>query len=463
MNVYTHDTNPEQLKPVMVWIHGGGFAFGSGNGETDFYGPSYFLDRDIVLVTINYRLNVFGFLSTGDAEAPGNYGLLDQTMALKWVQGHIHSFGGDPDSVTIFGESAGGASVEYHVLSPHSIGLFHRAISQSGSSMSLWASTPAIHSKIFAEHFNCSAESSSEILDCLRSKDENELVAAASIMTDGYKPFVRFVPRVDAERESPFLPAKPKQLIRTKSFNQVPYITGLNRNEGSLFMAYLLGGDGAMMKQFQKNPIMYLKHSLTMEKDENGQEKAEKILELFDMEKAFDQQLETIEQVFSDMYFFKSIDEAANLFGKFNEKPTYYYHYAFEGVSIFNQVMEIPAEVDLGVAHGNELNLMFSNPFISNFTEDDIKMRKVLIDLWTSFAIQGTPESDLDFQWLPNGEEEKHILNIDLNPSMVEKLPFQKRLPFWNQLLDGSEEVEEENLLESLVNAWDHYIYSNFF
>jgi len=106
---------------------------------------------------------------------------------------------------------------------------------------------------------------------------------------------------------------------------------------------------------------------------------------------------------------------------------------------------------------------MFSNPFISNFTEDDIKMRKVLIDLWTSFAIQGTPESDLDFQWLPNGEEEKHILNIDLNPSMVEKLPFQKRLPFWNQLLDGSEEVEEENLLESLVNAWDHYIYSNFF
>lgn len=147
----------------MVYIHGGGFSLGSGNSETDMYGPGYILDRDVVLVTINYRLgpmgkiirnesvipllmnrSILGFLSTDDAEAPGNYGLLDQSLALKyspflqivskhvatiyfsrfrWVRDHICHFGGDPDLVTIFGESAGAASVEFQMLSPYSKGV----------------------------------------------------------------------------------------------------------------------------------------------------------------------------------------------------------------------------------------------------------------------------------------------------------------------------------------------------
>ena len=103
------------LLPVMVWIHGGGFQAGSSRPTS--YGPSHLLDKNIVLVSMNYRLGIFGFLSTGDSVAPGNFGLKDQVLALKWVQQHIKSFGGNPKKVTIFGESAGGASVNFHALS----------------------------------------------------------------------------------------------------------------------------------------------------------------------------------------------------------------------------------------------------------------------------------------------------------------------------------------------------------
>ena len=104
----------------MVWIHGGGFEFGSSSPFV--YGPNYLLDKDIVLVTFNYRLGILGFLTTGDLVAPGNFGLKDQVLALKWVQKNIQVFGGDPNRVTLFGQSAGGASVSLHVLSDASNG-----------------------------------------------------------------------------------------------------------------------------------------------------------------------------------------------------------------------------------------------------------------------------------------------------------------------------------------------------
>ena len=110
------------LLPVMVWIHGG--AFHVGTGDYSVYGPNYLLDKDIILVSINYRLGALGFLSTGDAVAPGNFGLKDQVVALKWVQKNIEFFGGNPNRVTIFGGSAGGSSVNFHALSNASNGNF---------------------------------------------------------------------------------------------------------------------------------------------------------------------------------------------------------------------------------------------------------------------------------------------------------------------------------------------------
>ena len=114
----------------MVWFHGGGLTTGSGNPQE--YGPKYWMDDgSVVLVSINYRLNVFGFFSLGTEKVPGNQGLRDQQLALSWVRDNIASFGGDPKSVTIFGQSAGSYSVYQQVLSPQAKGLFQRAIGQS--------------------------------------------------------------------------------------------------------------------------------------------------------------------------------------------------------------------------------------------------------------------------------------------------------------------------------------------
>nr|CAD7416654.1 unnamed protein product [Timema poppensis] len=122
LNVYTPQ-NPSSAAnlPVMVYIHGGAFVSGSGSDTNNK--PEYFLEQGIVAVYINYRLNIFGFLSLEGTDVSGNAGLKDQVAALRWVKNNIASFGGDPNSVTIVGESAGGASIHYQVLSPMSQGV----------------------------------------------------------------------------------------------------------------------------------------------------------------------------------------------------------------------------------------------------------------------------------------------------------------------------------------------------
>uniref|UniRef100_A0AAX7UV00 Carboxylic ester hydrolase n=1 Tax=Astatotilapia calliptera TaxID=8154 RepID=A0AAX7UV00_ASTCA len=131
LNIYAPANRAKNAKlPVMVWIHGGGFALGSAS---TYDGSALAAYQDVVVVLIQYRLGLLGFLSTGDEHISGNFGLLDQVEALKWIQQHIHNFGGDPGLVTIFGESAGGVSVSLLLLSPLSDGLFHRAIAESGT------------------------------------------------------------------------------------------------------------------------------------------------------------------------------------------------------------------------------------------------------------------------------------------------------------------------------------------
>lgn len=141
LNIYTKElpseSNPNVKKPVIVFIHPGGFYSLSGQSK-NFAGPHYFMDRSIVLVTFNYRLGSLGFLSTGTKEAPGNLGLKDQVLLLKWLRLHISRFGGDPSSITLLGYGAGGFSITLHLVSPMSRNLFHKAIIMSGSATGQW-------------------------------------------------------------------------------------------------------------------------------------------------------------------------------------------------------------------------------------------------------------------------------------------------------------------------------------
>ncbi|KAL1122365.1 hypothetical protein AAG570_003770 [Ranatra chinensis] len=163
----------------MVYFHGGGW-FQSGSYESR--GPEFLLDQDIVLVRVNYRLGPLGFLSAEDKILPGNFGLKDQWLALKWVQKNIEHFGGDPNRVTLFGESSGGCSVHLHMFSPRSQGLFQRAISSSGVGVSpVSVMRPGLARKRtgkLATILGCPSNDSREILDCLRAKQPYDIVAA---------------------------------------------------------------------------------------------------------------------------------------------------------------------------------------------------------------------------------------------------------------------------------------------
>nr|WGO51719.1 putative antennal esterase CXE20 [Ectropis grisescens] len=239
LNVYTPLPAPDHLLPVMVFIHGGGFR--DGSGSPFIYGPEYLIKHGVVLVTFNYRVEVLGFLCLGTKEAPGNAGLKDQVLALKWVKKNIKSFGGDPDQITIFGESAGSASVVYHILSPLSEGLFHRAILQSGSALSPWSLQldPVKTASLLAKNIGYNVKKPSEIYDVLRNvsakvlletrvpREEGDIVNSENI----------FVPCVEKNlpNEELFLPDTPYNLLAAGNFNKVPVIMGYNNAEGFMF------------------------------------------------------------------------------------------------------------------------------------------------------------------------------------------------------------------------------------
>ncbi|XP_052131107.1 esterase FE4-like [Frankliniella occidentalis] len=163
---------------VIVHIHGG--AFMTGNGART--GLQYLMDYDVVVVTVDYRLGVLGYLSFEDEELPGNVGMLDQVQALRWVQENIVYFGGNKQSITLAGFSAGGASVLMHTLSPLSKGLFHKAVAMSGSPLNPWAQQPAAAAKAkrLAEMVGCTGADTAALVSCLQASSATVLVALQS-------------------------------------------------------------------------------------------------------------------------------------------------------------------------------------------------------------------------------------------------------------------------------------------
>uniref|UniRef100_A0A914P2L5 Carboxylic ester hydrolase n=1 Tax=Panagrolaimus davidi TaxID=227884 RepID=A0A914P2L5_9BILA len=189
---------------VMVWIHGGAFVIGSASDYNCSETAERMVSKGIIFVSINYRLGPFGFFSTGDSDAPGNYGLWDQVQALKFIQQIIGAFGGNPKSVTIFGESAGGGSVSWLTLTPEAKDLFARAIPMSGSALAPWAHTDDVisTSKQLIEEIGCAE--SKNVKKCLKSKSMEEIKKATAkfarfvLKSDGVN-LAAWHPRIDGE------------------------------------------------------------------------------------------------------------------------------------------------------------------------------------------------------------------------------------------------------------------------
>lgn len=243
LNVYTPYVNDEASDnkhlskvPVIVFIHGGGFM--SGNPRT--YGGKYLMDENVILVTMAYRLGSFGFLSTGDEVIRGNMGLQDQVMALHWVQDNIAKFGGDPNQVTLVGESSGATAVHWHMLSPKSRGLFARAICQTGTALRRYPNTENQlgQAQSLAQRVGCMANlTSKDIAECLKRIDPLRIVEthrdATETLRSEYAIYGPIVEKVKDEKA--FMTEEPYEILSSGNYDHVPMISGINSADGVLF------------------------------------------------------------------------------------------------------------------------------------------------------------------------------------------------------------------------------------
>lgn len=234
LNIWTPAADLRHHLPVLVWIPGGGFV--SGSGSVDVYNGANLAARGIVVVTINYRLGLFGFLTTPELaaeaarehEPPGNYGLQDMIAALQWVQRNIAAFGGDPDAITVGGQSAGAMAVHDLIVSPLATGLFQRAIAESG----LPDSTPVpplAEAEKAGEKF---ARSKGPSLAALRALTPQQVTAGAPPWMKGPP----LMPVIDGV----LLPATPAKLLIPGAFADVPILTGIDGDEASAFSGHLV-------------------------------------------------------------------------------------------------------------------------------------------------------------------------------------------------------------------------------
>lgn len=234
LNVYVPNSviNSNILIPVIVYIHGGAFMFGGGK----LYGAKYLMNAEnVILVTINYRLGVLGFLSTEDKTIAGNFGLKDQVEALKWIQTNIEAFKGDKTKVTISGFSAGGASVHLHYMSQTSEGLFNNGISHSGTALDPWVMMEKGKEKAhdLAASVNCPYKNHKKMLECLRNVTAMDLVLFASHYQPFlYNPFSPFGVSVEVEHDGAFLIQHPKKSLENGNIRKLHWLMSQTQDEG---------------------------------------------------------------------------------------------------------------------------------------------------------------------------------------------------------------------------------------
>lgn len=489
LNVYTPYLRPTARLDVMVNIHGGGFF--SGTGASYLWGPQYLLDKDTVLVTFNYRLGALGFLSTGDSAAPGNAGLKDQVAALKWVQNNIAELGGNPNSVTIFGQSAGGACVHLHMMSPLSSGLFHRAISQSGTALNVWAwpKDSLFLARRQAAYAGCNPDDDTAgIVACLRKVDAKTLVGSG----DSFKfwtidPLDVFGPAVEIGPEA-FLPANPFYIIQSGQFNRVPWMSGLLTNEGIIRVAAILTNATLLEDLNRRFPVLGPRLFEVSKSVEGGEDRVtyvwDRMVKFFlgnatiitpDNEEGF-------LDMFTDRSFIHGVHKSAKLHQNAGHRDLFLYHFNYRGVYSFTPVFGNTTK-NFGVSHCDDLIYLFR---LSILFPDwpsghpDLQVSEMLVELWTNFAKYGHPtpqaktglravnsknhgKSENDVLWEPvRPGNHMQYLELTAGPTLTMKQDwFKRRMDFWDSLPlleNESTNTGPPQFLEIIYNLLVHYM-----
>ncbi|XP_065216362.1 juvenile hormone esterase-like [Planococcus citri] len=439
LNVFvpTNLFKPSGKAPVMVWIYGGAFQIGS----TREYNPEYFMDKDVILVTFNYRLGALGFFGLNNGVISGNFGLKDQALALRWVKENIAAFGGDPDQVTLMGESAGSACVHLHMFSPLSKGLFQKAIMQSGSALADWAVYDAGSGEAVSNSFlivsGCYRNDSAKVLKCLQKLPANDFLSLSSsrLYTRDFTGVgVIFKPTVESNvKNQPFLPKKPdKSTYQTK----VPWITGINSGEGALSLMKLVMKGGLLenVENVSANSLIpFLGGYLYSFNLENVETVAQKIIDFYFSSKdtgSINKKLKFVD-IYTDYAFLHPLIKTIQS----THAQQFVYFYDHRGSSSKQDFAKL--DIDLGVSHGDELFLQFRNKDAeAKWTSQDKLVSETLIKFWTEFAITGDPNGKSEEKLWKTAKFKGDLdyLHIKSNGTTMEKNLFKERYEFWESL-----------------------------
>jgi para-nitrobenzyl esterase len=431
LNVYApnHDGDGDDRRPVMLWIHGGALVV----GESNEFDASRLVQRGVIVVTINYRLGALGFLAHPalTAESPdhvsGNYGIADQQAALKWVRRNIRAFGGNPDKVTVFGESAGALSTLVNLVSPTAHGLFHRVIVESGAyqlAQPTLAQTEALGTS-FANAVGCNQPTASQVLACLRALSVAQVLANQSVTFVGPGP----TPNVDGK----VLTQSVGTALGAGQFNHVPVMNGSNHDEWRLFVALdfdLVPGIGPVTAATYPQAIAATIGSAAAVPAVQAQYP---VLGHFP---TYDQAVGALgtDAIFACPAHF--VDELASPF-----VPTFAYEFNDENAP---QNFLPPVSFPYGAAHASEIQYIFPvhNPsgVGLNLTQTPLnaaqqKLSDQMVRYWTEFAESGNPNGD-DQPFWPRFERERQAMQSLNTPRPAPESDFATthKCAFWDQL-----------------------------
>lgn len=446
------DIRDRRKKPVMLFIHGGSYMEGTGNMFDASVLAAY---GNVIVVTMNYRLGVLGFLSTGDQSAKGNYGLLDQIQALRWLNENIGHFGGDPERITIFGSGAGASCVNLLILSHHSEGLFQRAIAQSGSAISSWSISyqPLKYTKILARKVGCTYGETADLVDCLRRKNFRELVDQ-DIQPARYH--IAFGPVMDGD----VVPDDPEILMQQGEFLNYDLLIGVNQGEGLKFVDD--GGteseEGISAAAFDYTISNFVDNLYGYPKGKDILRETIKFMytDWADRDNG-EMRRKTLLALFTDHQWVAPAIATAKLHADY-QSPVYFYTFYHHC-----QTETRPEWAD--AAHGDEIPYVFGVPMIGatdlfpcNFSKNDIMLSAVVMTYWTNFAKTGDPNlpvpQDTKFIhtkpnrfeeviWTKFNSKDKQYLHIGLKPRIRDNYRANK-VAFWLELVPHLHNLHEE-------------------
>lgn len=383
LNVFTPKSLLDNTLPVMVYIHGGSFSSGNGIIKSEI-GPDYLIENNVVLVTINYRLGIFGFLSLDIPEVAGNMGLKDIVKALEWVNINIGYFNGDSNNVTVFGNNAGAACIEYLLLLTTTKQLFHKAILQSGSILNSWSLNrkPMELLQMLLKNLNYEGDINKkrEIYDYLMSLSTEELILAntkAFPDVDSNKLSFGFVPIIENNynNNESFLTGDPIKMIKEGKFNRIPLIKGFCSKEASL--RNMMGNNSVKDLSETKMFNEYVPNNFN---NEICNDIIRKVYFDNDLEHDYEKAIDFL----SDLDFISGIWISAKLMAKFGV-PLHAYEFSYVGDINMSQIFKLNVN---GAGHCDDCSYIFSSQInkLVGLNESDKLIIQIMTEFWTNFA-----------------------------------------------------------------------------